>query len=73
VTAITRGGPADNAGLKLNDVLLSINGFEIEQNDTGQALNMVSQTVPGTEITLKIERNEKLITLNVIVGSSASS
>jgi len=73
VTAVTRGGPADNAGLKTNDILLAINGFEIEENDTGQALNMVSQASPGTLLTLRIERNEELITLTVVVGSSASS
>ncbi|MFB0912300.1 MAG: PDZ domain-containing protein, partial [Glaciecola sp.] len=61
------------AGLKVKDILLAINGFQIEENDAGQALNIVSQTTPGTELTLRIERNEQLITLTVIVGSSASS
>jgi serine protease DegS len=73
VTEVTRGGPADNAGLKVKDILLAINGFQIEENDAGQALNIVSQTTPGTKLTLRIERNEQLITLTVIVGSSASS
>jgi serine protease DegS len=73
VTQVTRGGPADNAGLKVKDILLAINGFQIEENDAGHALNIVSQSVPGTELTLKIERNEEPITLTVIVGSSASS
>jgi serine protease DegS len=73
VTEVTRGGPADTAGLKVKDILLAINGFQIEENDAGQALNIVSQTAPGTALTLKIERNEQLITLTVVVGSSASS
>jgi serine protease DegS len=73
VTEVTRGGPADTAGLKVKDILLAINGFQIEENDAGQALNIVSQTAPGTALTLKIERNEELITLTVVVGSSASS
>jgi serine protease DegS len=73
VTEVTRGGPADTAGLKVKDILLAINGFQIEENDAGQALNIVSQTAPGTALTLKIERNDELITLTVVVGSSASS
>ena len=73
VSSVTRGGPADIAGLKTGDTLLAINGVEIEQNDNGQALNMVSQTAPGTLLTLKVERNNQLLTLTVVVGSSASS
>lgn len=73
VSSVTRGGPADIGGLRTGDILIAINGVEIEQNDNGQALNMVSQTPPGTKLTLSVERNTQLITLTVVVGSSASS
>ena len=73
VSSVVRGGPADIAGLKKGDTLMAIDGVEIDQNDGGLALSMVSQTVPGTLLTLKVERNQELITLTVVVGSSASS
>ena len=73
VSNVSRGGPADNAGLRVNDILIAVDGVEIEQNDNGRTLNKVSQTPPGTELILRVERNEELITLVVVVGSSASS
>lgn len=73
VTNVNRGGPAEIAGLQTGDILLAINEIEIEQNDNGQALNMVSQTAPGTELLLKIEREQRLMVITVVVGSSASS
>lgn len=72
VTAVARGGPADIAGLKPNDILMSINGIEIEVNDASNALNQVAATTPGSILTLQVDRDEQLITLTVVVGSVGS-
>lgn len=72
ITSVAKGGPADIAGLRPTDMLLSIDGLEIDVNDASKALEMVADTTPGSLLTLVIEREEELITLTVRVGAKAS-
>ncbi len=49
------GGPADKAGLKLDDVILEIDEEKITEDNTLQTV--VQKHVPGDTITLKVMRN----------------
>ena len=48
ITEVYEGGPAERAGLQVNDVILSINGEAILQER--QALLIAASTKPGDEI-----------------------
>ncbi len=55
--AVISGSPADKAGLKLSDVILSVNGEEV---NPGQNLAyLVSKYHPGDTVNLKLVRDER--------------
>ena len=66
VAEVTPGSPADHSGLKSGDVLRELNGKQIAN---GSALQVaVSETSPGTPITLGILRDGKPETIHITVG-----
>ncbi len=62
VNEITKGDPADNAGIKDGDVITEFNGQRI--TDYAQFRNMVSSTPPGTTAKIKLfrEGSESVVT-----------
>lgn len=66
VESVTRNSPADAAGLRVNDILLSINGVQVES--ASKALDMIAETEPGSQITLMVSRNDEVISMMVVVG-----
>jgi serine protease Do len=71
VEDITPGGPADKAGLKNGDVIRKYNGQDI--SDSGQLIALVTDTNPGTVVTLDIIRDGKPLTVKVTLGNRPSS
>ncbi len=53
--------PAANAGIEKGDVIISVNGEDIESND--HLIRVVSSFMPGETIKLKIIRNGKIKTV----------
>ena len=53
-SAVTPGGPADKAGIKENDILVSIDGKEIDENNS--IISLLRAYKPGDTITIKILR-----------------
>ncbi|MBF7074902.1 trypsin-like peptidase domain-containing protein [Glaciecola sp. MH2013] len=70
ITEVFRNGGAARAGLRENDILLSINGISL--SDAEKALAFVADSTPGTELTLEVMRNNQLIVMSVVVGAVAS-
>jgi serine protease Do len=66
VSGVMKGSPAEKAGIKQGDVVLQYNGKVVE--DTGHLRNMVSQTLKGTTVTVKVLRQKKEIELPVVVA-----
>jgi len=66
VAAVMRSGPADEAGLRRGDVLLTIEGKPV--NDTSSLLNAVASLKPGSQAALTVLRNRNEVNLNVTVG-----
>src|SRR6202790_2226611 len=60
---VTRGGPADKAGLKPGDVIRKIDGRTV--NDSSDLLAVVANTNPGTPVTLEVLRNGQPLTVKV--------
>lgn len=57
VSQVKKDSAADKAGVKLGDVILTLNGEKIDDSNTLR--NRIAATAPGTEVTLKIQRDEK--------------
>ena len=66
INGVVSGGPADKAGAKPGDVLLSIDGKPIA--DPQGVLNAVTGIAPGTTAQMKIKRKGQDMELAVTVG-----
>ena len=55
VSSVTAGSPADRAGVKQGDVILSLNGQAIKDSNALQ--NRIAEAGPGSRATLLITRN----------------
>jgi serine protease Do len=66
VSTVESGGPAEKAGLKPGDVILSYNGKPIERSSALPPL--VAQTKPGTKATLEVWRDGKKQELAMNIG-----
>lgn len=65
-SAISKGSAADKAGLKENDIILEFNGEKITQNNS--LTKVMDKYKPGDKISLKILRDSKEQTLDIILG-----
>lgn len=65
IAGVLRGGPADRAGIKPGDILVSVESSQVL--DSTSMLNLVAALEPGKEAMLKIlrNRNEMLVKVNV--------
>jgi S1-C subfamily serine protease len=67
VMSITEGGPADNAGLEVGDVLLTLNGNSTSGPNTLRAV--LSEAKVGTSVEVKLLRDGALMATHLTVGS----
>ncbi len=70
-TAVVSGSPAAKAGLKSGDVILSVNGTDITQDNP--LSNLISQYQVGQTITLSVLRKGKTITLQATLAQFPNS
>ncbi|MCR4470975.1 MULTISPECIES: Do family serine endopeptidase [unclassified Burkholderia] len=66
VAGVLQGGPADKAGIKPGDILVSVNGDDI--TDTTKLLNTVAQIKPGTPTKVHVVRKGKEFDVKVVIG-----
>ena len=66
LVAVQRGSPADRAGLRPGDTVVSINGKEI--SDTAALINETAALNPGTQAQFKILRGREAVSLAVELG-----
>ena len=67
VAEVVKGSPADKAGLKQGDIILQYNNTPVKT--IGSFRNEISMIKPGTMIKLKVNRNGKILTIPVTLGS----
>lgn len=66
ITSVLPGGPADSAGLSENDIILKINGKNIDE--VNLAMDAIAETEPDTQITITILRLGRIVQLPVTVS-----
>lgn len=67
VAEVDKGTPADKAGVKQGDIILTVDGKAA--NSSGDFRNGIAATKPGTVLKLAIMRDLKPMQLNVTVGN----
>jgi len=71
VASVSENSPAGKAGIKAGDIILE---FDEKRVDTMRTLpKLVAQTEVGKKVTIKIWRNQKLISKKVLLGRLESS
>jgi len=71
ITSVVEDSPADNAGLKKDDVVIQIDNKKVE--DPQDLRNIIGFTVPDTDVKFTIIRNGKQKKVTVKVGSKQQS
>jgi serine protease DegQ len=66
VAGVLKNGPADRAGIKPGDILMSVNGQEI--TDTTRLLNVIAQIKPGTAAKVHLVRKNRELDVDVVIG-----
>jgi serine protease DegQ len=66
VAGVNRGSPADKGGLKVGDVIISIDGKSIQ--DSVAAMDVIAGLKPGGESKFSVIRNQKETLVTVVVG-----
>ncbi len=66
IAGVLKGSPADRAGVKPGDILLSIDGKIVADPTT--MLNIVASLTPGRSAAMKLRREQKEIDLRIEVG-----
>lgn len=66
IAGIIKSSPAERAGLKAGDVLLEINDLKVI--DGTSMLGLISELKPNKQAILKIARNQKEISIPVMIG-----
>jgi serine protease Do len=65
IAQVNEESPAEKAGLKSGDIVISINGMKI--NDASQVKNIISLLRVGSKAKMQIIRDNKTLTLNAVV------
>jgi serine protease Do len=67
ITQITPGGPAEKAGLKVNDVILEFDGQHVQSME--QLGRLVRESAPGRQVKVDVWRNGAMQTVTVTIES----
>jgi serine protease DegS len=66
VTAVGQGSPAEQGGLQVRDLILSVN--DIPASSIRDTLDYIADTVPGNNVTFEVNRNGTVLKLDMLVG-----
>ena len=69
VKEVTKGSPADTAGIRVDDVVVEFDGIPVEDDD--HLVSLVSMTPTNSTVTLVVFREQGRLTLEMPVASRA--
>lgn len=67
---VEKGGPAEEAGLKAGDTIVTVNGEKVAE--TRQLITKVSSLAPGTKVKVEVLRDGKPKTFTVVLAERTS-
>ena len=70
VSEVAADSPADKAGLKVNDIVLQVNGQPI--TGQGALIGIIRDAAPGDKVEIIVERGTKRLTLNATLVARPS-
>ena len=70
IKTVETGSAAANAGLRAGDVVLKVDGHEVE--NSADFARMIGNSTPGTVFKFEVWRQGQAVSLNVTVGSEAA-
>lgn len=68
IAEVEPGGPAQEAGLRPGDIIVSMDGVAIERSD--DIIDVRDLHVPGDEITVVVTRDGHEVEVNLVIGDS---
>lgn len=68
--SIASGSPAEKAGLKVGDIIVKIDGKNIDE--THSLVSLLGQHMPGDNVVLTVVRDGKTVTIKVTLGTAAT-
>jgi 2-alkenal reductase len=71
VSKVTAGSPADKAGIKQGDIILALDGQDIDLDNT--LFSLLSKHIPGDKVKLTVLRAGKNSTVEVTLGQRPAS
>jgi serine protease Do len=66
IAGVDKGSPAEKAGLKADDVVISFNKQKVE--DFEDLITLIGQCTPGKTVPIKVRRGKKILDLEVVIG-----
>ncbi|EED34554.1 peptidase s1, chymotrypsin:pdz/dhr/glgf [Luminiphilus syltensis NOR5-1B] len=67
VSSLSEGGPAERAGIRLGDIIVSINGDPV--TDGRVAMHRIARLRPGEQVAVGIKRGENAFEISAVVGT----
>ena len=71
VSSVSDGSPSDKGGIKAGDIILEFNGVRI--NQMKELPTIVAKTKVGTTVKVKVWRNKRELTKNILLGRLETS
>lgn len=71
ITDIAPRGPAAQAGLQPNDILISVNGIRLE--GAAHALELIAEATPGSVLNVEVSRNDQVFMIPVNIAELRNS
>jgi len=66
IAGVQRGSPAEHAGIKPGDIVLAVNGKQV--NDPDSMRSLIVAVAPGRQVRIKLKRGKREMELAVHVG-----
>jgi S1-C subfamily serine protease len=68
ITDVKENAPAAKAGMKVNDLVVKVEGASFTDADTGDLVKLIGGMRPGTVVAVEVRRGSEMLTLKVKLG-----